>query len=63
MCLDPRDALRKIGSAGVLMSHLEARLMDDDEKDVQPKEGEGHVGPGELWLRKSIAPGFHAHLR
>lgn len=40
-----RDWLRKAGSAGLLMPHLEARLVGEDGKDVE--EGE----PGELWLR------------
>jgi 4-coumarate--CoA ligase len=38
-------AEEKVGSAGELLPNLEARLVDEDGKDV--KEGE----PGELWLR------------
>lgn len=54
LCLSPKDALRKVGTTGVLMPHLEARLMDDEERDVLPT-GEGKdVGPGELWLRTSL---------
>lgn len=44
--LVPReDAMRKIGKCGVLLPHLEARLVTEDGRDA--KEGE----PGELWLR------------
>lgn len=43
--LPQADAERKIGSIGVLLSNLEARIVMDDGEDA--KEGE----PGELWLR------------
>ncbi|KZP08595.1 acetyl-CoA synthetase-like protein [Athelia psychrophila] len=43
--LHPADSLRKVGSVGVLVPNLEARLVDDDERDVN--EGQS----GELWLR------------
>nr|AIZ77406.1 4-coumarate:CoA ligase [Inonotus obliquus] len=39
------DAERKIGSIGLLLPNLEARIVSDDGEDA--KEGE----PGELWLR------------
>lgn len=40
------DSLRKVGSIGVLLPNLEARLvLEDDITDA--KEGE----PGELWIR------------
>lgn len=46
-----KDTLRKVGSIGVLLPNLEARIVvrekDDGEADVDAKEGE----PGELWIR------------
>ncbi|KAF9526656.1 AMP binding protein [Crepidotus variabilis] len=43
------DGTRKIGSAGLLLPNLEARLVVDGEGDglIDAKEGE----PGELWMR------------
>lgn len=37
--------LSKAGSVGVLVPNLEARLVGNDDIDVEPGE------PGELWLR------------
>ncbi|KAG6816577.1 hypothetical protein H0H87_004877 [Tephrocybe sp. NHM501043] len=43
------DAVRKVGSIGILLPNLEARLLVDGDGngDVEAKEGE----PGELWVR------------
>lgn len=43
------DALRKIGSIGILLANLEARLLvDGDGKgDIEAAEGQA----GELWIR------------
>ncbi|GLB37767.1 putative AMP-binding enzyme C-terminal domain [Lyophyllum shimeji] len=43
------DAIRKVGSIGVLLPNLQARLLVDGDGngDVEAKEGE----PGELWIR------------
>lgn len=46
------DEMRKIGSAGVLVPSLEARIVDDDGNDVPPGKGV----PGELWMRTSLPP-------
>jgi fatty-acyl-CoA synthase len=43
--LNAEDAIRKVGSVGRPMIHLDARLVDADGRDVAP----GQVG--ELWLR------------
>lgn len=43
--LPEEDAERKLGSVGLLLPNLEARLVVEDGQDA--KEGE----PGELWLR------------
>jgi 4-coumarate--CoA ligase len=43
--LDDKDATKYRGSVGKLVPNMEARLLDDDERDV--KEGER----GELWIR------------
>jgi 4-coumarate--CoA ligase len=46
--LHPRDCARKIGSIGVLLPNLEARLIATDEDNViDAAPGE----PGELWVR------------
>lgn len=45
-----KDELRKIGSAGVLVPSLEARIVDDNGTDVLPGQGI----PGELWMRESV---------
>jgi acyl-CoA synthetase (AMP-forming)/AMP-acid ligase II len=45
-CIVPEEAaLRKVGTIGVLLPNLEARLVLEDGSDA--KEGE----PGELWIR------------
>ncbi|KAJ7697632.1 AMP binding protein [Mycena rosella] len=41
------DCDRKMGSIGTLLPNLEARLVEDDDGDVDAKEGER----GELWIR------------
>uniref|UniRef100_A0A0W0EX21 Putative AMP binding protein n=1 Tax=Moniliophthora roreri TaxID=221103 RepID=A0A0W0EX21_MONRR len=43
------DDVRKMGSVGILLSSLEARLVADDEGDkvIDAEEGQ----PGELWIR------------
>lgn len=44
--LPAEDCLRKIGSIGILLPNLEARLVaNDDIADAAPGE------PGELWVR------------
>ncbi|KAJ7125064.1 AMP binding protein [Mycena epipterygia] len=49
------DADRKIGSIGILLPNLEARLVDDDEGKIDAKEGQ----PGELWIRgKTVMKGY-----
>lgn len=50
-----KDWLRKAGSVGQLVPHLEARLVADDGQDVE--EG----APGELWLRGACT--FKGYLR
>lgn len=42
--LPPQDAERKMGSIGLLLPNLEARLVDEG---VDATEGK----PGELWIR------------
>ncbi|KAK7045638.1 hypothetical protein VNI00_007471 [Paramarasmius palmivorus] len=43
------DGVRKVGSVGILLSNLEARLVADDEGDAPVDAEEGQ--PGELWIR------------
>ncbi len=43
--LNPEDAIRKAGSVGRPIFHLDARLVDERGNDVEPG------GVGELWLR------------
>ncbi|KAJ7443825.1 AMP binding protein [Mycena latifolia] len=45
--LAPADCDRKMGSIGPLLPNLEARLVDDEDGDVDAEEGK----PGELWVR------------
>lgn len=45
LLLTPELSVKKVGSVGELLPNVEARLVDDDEKDVRPGE------PGELWAR------------
>ncbi|KAJ7149875.1 AMP binding protein [Mycena crocata] len=49
------DADRKVGSIGILLPNLEARIVVDEEGKIDAREGE----PGELWLRgKTIMKGY-----
>ncbi|KAJ7350441.1 AMP binding protein [Mycena albidolilacea] len=49
------EADRKMGSIGVLLPNLEARLVEDDEGEVDAEEGK----PGELWVRgKTVMKGY-----
>ena len=53
LCLDRRDAARKIGSAGKPLLHTETRIVGDDGQDVP------QGGMGELWVRgPNITPGY-----
>jgi 4-coumarate--CoA ligase len=46
--LPPKDGLRKVGSIGILVPNLEARLVASDEDNIiDAAPGE----PGELWVR------------
>lgn len=44
------DCLRKVGSIGVLLPNLEARLVLDDTDEMAVKDAEPGQ-PGELWIR------------
>lgn len=49
--LPAKDYLRKIGSIGILLPNLEARLITSDEDNIiDAAPGE----PGELWVRGPI---------
>ncbi|KAL0955979.1 hypothetical protein HGRIS_002158 [Hohenbuehelia grisea] len=48
-CLPAHDSERKMGSIGLLLPNLEARLVVDGEGDGNIDADEGQ--PGELWLR------------
>ncbi|KAJ7496973.1 AMP binding protein [Mycena latifolia] len=49
------DAERKIGSIGILLPNLEARLVEDDDGEIDAAQGQ----PGELWIRgKTIMKGY-----
>jgi fatty-acyl-CoA synthase len=53
LCLDRRDAARKIGSAGKPLLHTETRVVDEHGRDVPRGE------MGELWVRgPNITPGY-----
>jgi fatty-acyl-CoA synthase len=53
LCLDRRDAARKIGSAGKPLLHTETRVVDEAGNDVPRGE------MGELWVRgPNITPGY-----
>ncbi|KAJ7735764.1 AMP binding protein [Mycena metata] len=45
--LSVEDSERKMGSIGSLLPNLEARLVDDEDGNVDAEEG----SPGELWIR------------
>ncbi|KAJ7109643.1 AMP binding protein [Mycena crocata] len=45
--LSVADSDRKMGSIGQLLPNLEARLVDDEDGEVDAEEGR----PGELWIR------------
>lgn len=47
--LPPNDGIRKIGSIGVLLPNLEARLLVDGDGNGDTEANEGEAG--ELWLR------------
>ncbi|KAJ6593544.1 AMP binding protein [Mycena capillaripes] len=49
------DADRKMGSIGILLPNLEARLVEDDDGNIDAAAGE----PGELWIRgKTVMKGY-----
>ncbi|KAF8217933.1 AMP binding protein [Mycena galopus ATCC 62051] len=48
--LEFSSANRKIGSCGVLLPNLKARLVTDDEGQVDAEEGK----PGELWIHGAV---------
>ena len=51
--LDPKDALRKIGSTGKVLMHTEMRIVNDAGGDCGPEE------IGELWVAgPNITPGY-----
>jgi len=43
----PDEGFQNTGSVGRLIPNVEARLVDDDEKDVP----QGENSTGELWIR------------
>ncbi|KAJ6557879.1 AMP binding protein [Mycena capillaripes] len=48
--LSQAECDRKMGSIGVLLPNLEARLVEDEDGDIDAEEGR----PGELWIRGPI---------
>lgn len=51
--LDPKDALRKIGSTGKVLMHTEMRIVNEEGVDCGPDE------IGELWVAgPNITPGY-----
>jgi fatty-acyl-CoA synthase/long-chain acyl-CoA synthetase len=53
LLLEPRDQLRKPGSAGRPMPGVEVRLLDDEGRPVPDGE------PGELWVRNDSLAAYH----
>lgn len=49
-----KDSVRKAGSTGWLIPNFQARLVDENEKDIQP----GPENQGELWVRMYPSPCF-----
>ncbi|TFK50324.1 AMP binding protein [Heliocybe sulcata] len=53
--LPPKECLRKVGSIGLMLPHLEARLVNEDDVDID----ETKEPSGELWLRgPSVMKGY-----
>ena len=51
--LDPKDALRKIGSTGKCLLHTEIRIVNDEGADCVPEQ------IGELWIAgPNVTPGY-----
>ncbi|KAJ7076852.1 AMP binding protein [Mycena belliarum] len=49
------DAARKMGSIGILLPNLQARLVEDDDGNLDAGPGQ----PGELWVRgKTVMKGY-----
>jgi len=49
------ETVRKMGTIGVLLPNLQARLVDDDENDIKPSP----ENRGELWIRgPSVMKGY-----
>ncbi|KAJ7634421.1 AMP binding protein [Roridomyces roridus] len=49
------DVDRKVGSVGPLVPHLERRIVEDEEGNVDVKDGQ----PGELWVRgQTVMKGY-----
>ncbi|KAJ7432184.1 AMP binding protein, partial [Mycena galericulata] len=50
-----KDADRKVGSIGTLVANMEARIIHDEDGNVDSEKGE----PGELWVRsKTVMKGY-----
>lgn len=54
------DAIRKVGSIGILLPNLEARLVVDGDGNTAVEANEGK--PGELWIRGPIVMKVHLVL-
>lgn len=53
----PPDHQKKFGSVGLLLSNLEARLVDENGEDVSKGE------PGEMWIRGPTIMKVSAHVQ